>query len=401
MGRLWQIQLAVGLIIAGLLAAAPARAGNPTATSGLGPRDALLVTAPNGRVVIAHNPDRELVPASTLKVLTALAARHYLGADFRFRTDFHLDPQNRLIIRGFGDPLLVSEVLADIARTLKRHLKAPITAILLDDRYFSQPLAVPGVSTSTNPYDAPLGALRVNFNTVNFKTRRGRIVSAEQQTPLLPMVMQRIRASGLARGRIVLSHHGHEGLRYAGELFRHFLLEAGIRVEGPVSLVSRTDPSAPLIYRHVSPFSLDELVARLMEFSNNFIANQLLIAIGAHVYGAPGNLAKGARALNAYASEVLGITTARFVEGSGISRANHISARALMRALAHFEPHRRLMTHKAGTYFKTGTLKGIRTRVGYIENRDGRPHRFVLLLNTPGKRPEPILKKVQTVLQPP
>ncbi len=398
MGRLWRTQLALGLIIAGLLAAAPARAGSPSATRGLGPRDALLVTASDGRVMIAHNPDRELVPASTLKVLTALAARHYLGAEFRFRTDFHLDPQGRLIIRGFGDPLLVSEVLADIARTLRRRLKSPVTAILLDDRYFSQPLAVPGVSSSTNPYDAPLGALRVNFNTVNFKTRQGRIVSAEPQTPLLPMVMKRIQASGLTRGRIVLSHRGNEGVRYAGELFRHFLLEAGIRVEGPVSLVSRTDPSAPLIYRHVSPFSLDELVARLMEFSNNFIANQLLIAVGAQVYGAPGNLDKGARALNAYAAEVLGITTARFVEGSGISRDNRISAQALMRALVRFEPHRRLMTHKAGAYYKTGTLKGIRTRAGYIENNDGRPYRFVLLLNTPGKRPEPILKRVRTHL---
>ncbi len=389
--------LATGLIF-GLLSLGPALAEHPYPAKGLGPRDALLVKTAEGRILAAHNPDLNLVPASTLKVLTALAARHYLGADFRFRTDFLLDPQGRLLIRGYGDPLLVSEVLADIAGRLHRRIQIPITAILLDEGYFSQPLVIPGVSTSANPYDAPNGALSVNFNTVNFKTRGGRIVSAEPQTPLLPMAMKRIRASGLSRGRIVLSQHDHEALLYAGALFRHFLQEAGLRVEGPVRRVAAPPPALELVYRHISPFSLDELVARLMAFSNNFMANQLLIAVGAHVYGAPGNLTKGARALNAYATGVLGITDARFVEGSGISRGNRISARALMRALAFFEPHRRLMTHEAGIYFKTGTLNGIRTRVGYIENTGGRPHRFVLLLNTPGKRPEPILKRLRTGL---
>ena len=387
------------LLLIGLLAWAPARAGQTVTIKGLGPRDALLVTAADGRVLASHNPGQALVPASTLKVVTALAARHYLGADFRFRTDFFRDADGRLLIRGYGDPLLVSEVLADIARELRQRIETPLTAVLLDDRYFSQPLAIPGVSTSTNPYDAPNGALCVNFNTVNFKTAGGRIVSAEAQTPLLPMVMKRIRASGLARGRIVLSHEDHEAVRYAGELIRHFLLEAGVRVQGPVRRAPESIPAEALVYRHISPFSLDELITRLMAFSNNFMANQLLIAIGAQVYGAPGDLTKAARALNAYATDVLGIRDARFVEGSGISRGNRISARSLMIALAHFEPHRHLMTHEADIHFKTGTLRGIRTRVGYVENDGGRPHRFVLLLNTPGKRPEPIIRKIRALVR--
>ena len=188
-----RLGLCTGLVF-GLLSVAPALAGHPYPAKGLGPRDALLVKNAEGRILAAHNPDRRLVPASTLKVVTALTARHFLGADFRFRTDFFLDPEGRLLVRGYGDPLLVSEVLADIARALSERVNAPITAILLDDRYFSQPLVIPGVSTSSNPYDAPNGALNVNFNSVNFKTRQGRIVSAEPQTPLLPMVMPRIRA---------------------------------------------------------------------------------------------------------------------------------------------------------------------------------------------------------------
>ncbi len=398
--RLWLRRYATLMVFGGLLISAPALAGPPSPTKGLGTRDALLVTDAGGRVLAAHNPDRMLVPASTLKVVTALAARHYLGADFRFHTDFFLDPDNRLLVRGYGDPLLVSEVLADIARELRSRLSAPITAVLVDDRYFSQPLVIPGVSTSTNPYDAPNGALSVNFNTVNFKTLDGRIVSAEPQTPLLPMAMRRIRASGLAHGRIVLSHHEHEALLYAGELIRFFLQEAGVRIPGPVGLSLESVPGKTLIYRHTSPFSLDELVTRLMAFSNNFMANQLLVAIGAHVYGAPGNLTKGARALTTYLSDVLGIDDARIVEGSGISRDNRISARSLMTALAHFEPYRHLMTQEADISFKTGTLKGIRTRVGYIENKGQPPCRFVLLLNTPGKRPEPFLRRIRAFVPP-
>ncbi len=398
--RLWLRRYATLMFFGGLLISAPALAGPPSPTKGLGTRDALLVTDAGGQVLAAHNPDRMLVPASTLKVVTALAARHYLGADFRFHTDFFLDPDNRLLVRGYGDPLLVSEVLADIARELKRRLSTPITAVLVDDRYFSQPLLIPGVSTSTNPYDAPNGALSVNFNTVNFKTLDGRIVSAEPQTPLLPMVMRRIRASGLAHGRIVLSHHEHEALLYAGEMIRFFLQEAGVRISGPVGLSPESVPGQALIYRHTSPFSLDELVTRLMAFSNNFMANQLLVAIGAHVYGAPGNLTKGARALSTYLSDVLGIDDARIVEGSGISRENRISARSLMTALAHFEPYRHLMTQEADISFKTGTLRGIRTRVGYIENGGQPPYRFVLLLNTPGKRPEPFLRRIRAFVPP-
>ena len=57
----------------------------------------------------------------------------------------------------------------------------------LDDTYFTQPLTIPGISSSSNPYDAPNGALCANFNTVFFKHSRDGYASAEPQTPLLPM----------------------------------------------------------------------------------------------------------------------------------------------------------------------------------------------------------------------
>jgi hypothetical protein len=54
-------------------------------------RDALLVADPEGRVIYSKNETKKLVPASTLKVLTGLAAIHHLGESYRFHTEFYQD----------------------------------------------------------------------------------------------------------------------------------------------------------------------------------------------------------------------------------------------------------------------------------------------------------------------
>jgi D-alanyl-D-alanine carboxypeptidase/D-alanyl-D-alanine-endopeptidase (penicillin-binding protein 4) len=41
--------------------------------------------------------------------------------------------------------------------------------------------------------------------------------------------------------------------------------------------------------------------------------------------------------------------------------------------------------------YKTGTLHGVHTRAGYIEDAKGELYSFVILINTPGKSPEPIM----------
>ena len=113
----------------------------------------------------------------------------------------------------------------------------------------------------------------------------------------------------------------------------------------------------------------------------------------AHIY-----LDKGARALRAYAAGQLGIRDAVLVEGSGISRSNRIAAAELLKAVAAFAPYRRLMRRQDGEIFKTGTLQGIHTRVGYLERPDGAPDRFVLLLNTPGKSPSAVMRQIKRLL---
>lgn len=350
------------------------------------------MTGPDGSVILAANETAKRIPASTLKLFTSLVALHYLGPSYRFPTDFFLDKNQNLKIRGYGDPLLISEVIDDISQKLNRTLSG-INDIVLDDTYFSQPILIPGRSISQQPYDAPNGALCVNFNTVKFKKNStGRYVSAEPQTPLLPFVRSKIRASGINAGRIVLSHQHGEIVLYAGHLFIHFLNQQGIQCHGSVRTGNITPETDRLILRYASPFTLEDIILKLLRHSNNYMANQLLIASGTRIHGPPGNLQKGVQAALAYASDVLEIKELHLSEGSGISRQNRISARDMIQVLAAFEPNRHLMMHTGREYFKTGSLNGIRTRAGYIERAEGGRYRFAVMMNTPGKSAERVVR---------
>lgn len=375
-----------------LVAAAPS-----TAAPLVGSRDSVLLTAPDDRVLWSHRQDTPRVPASTQKIVTALAALERLGEGFVFETHLYREGED-LRIKGFGDPLLISETVAAMAQRAADQVSA-VRHLLLDDTHFAGALAIPGVSASANPYDAPNGALCVNFNTVFFKQENGRYVSAESQTPLLPIVMERIRRSGLKNGRIVLSRHDDETLHYAGHLFAHFLAANGVPVTGAIRRTDTPAPDGPPLMRYPSPFSLAEVVSRLLAFSNNFIANQLVITLGVRAHGAPGTLENGVRVLNRYASDRLGLAGAVLVEGSGISRQNRLTAAHLKTALDRFAPHHQLMSRKKSEWYKTGHLKGVRTRAGYIEGIDGDLYRFVVLINTPGKTTHRIMDRMHRLVR--
>jgi D-alanyl-D-alanine carboxypeptidase/D-alanyl-D-alanine-endopeptidase (penicillin-binding protein 4) len=364
----------------------------------LGDHDALLAVDRNGKTILSKNSDTPLIPASTLKVLTSLVALHYLGDHHRFVTEFYLDRENNLKIKGFGDPFLISEVLSKIAAELGTKLTR-VNTIILDDEFFLKPIRIPGVSQSFEPYDAPNGALCANFNTVYFKQIKNRYVSAEPQTPLLPMVMDRIIRSGLKEGRILLSNHQDEMTLYFGYLFQYFLNENGVKTGGKISLGRIDEEKDRMIFKFISQFSLQQVISELLKYSNNFIANQLFIKIGASLYGPPGTLEKGIQAALNYAKYELNTEHITLAEGSGISRSNRISARDMNRVLERFKPYRFLMTTKNNETYKTGTLGGVSTLAGYGDDRNRQPYSFVIFLNTPGKRAETIMKRIRVSLQ--
>jgi D-alanyl-D-alanine carboxypeptidase/D-alanyl-D-alanine-endopeptidase (penicillin-binding protein 4) len=367
----------------------------------IGQKDSLLVIDPDGRILISKNETQKRIPASILKIFTSLVALHYLGADYRYQTEFFIDKHSNLKIKGFGDPLLISEVVRNNSRLLAALLGSSfiVNDLVVDDSFFSQPLTIPGVSSSSQPYDAPNGALCVNFNTVFFKHTNSGYVSAESQTPLLPYAEEIISARNLKSGRIVLSHLKSETTVYAGKLFEHFLRQEGIRFSGDVKL-GRVIPSQDkLIYRYVSPFTLTQIIAKLLEHSNNFTTNQLLISAGVKAYGPPGNLEKGVAAAVEYASRELQTQNMTIVEGSGISRQNRVSALQMIGILQAFEPNFLLLRQKGRDFYKTGTLHGIHTRAGYIASKNGGRYRYVVMVNTGGKSTQPIMHQLLQLLE--
>lgn len=358
----------------------------------IGPNDAVLLVTDSDECIYEKNADNALIPASTLKVLTALSAFHYLGDDFRFKTEFYLDEHFNLTIKGYGDPLLVSEYISNccdkLAPIILNRTKK-LNGIRFDDSFFNN-VAIPGAKfNSAEPYDSPNGALCANFNTVTFmKDSRGHVISGEEQTPLLPFVVKRIQSTGLEKGRILLNNQ--ESRFYAAYLFQYFLEKKGVSIEGNISPTVIVPPNKELIYTWESPCSLNDMILKLLEFSNNFIANQLFLTVGATVLGAPGTLGKGVEAQRRYALSELNLKGVVLAEGSGLSRLNRISARNMDRLLKQFQNHRFLMRKKGETYYKTGTLDGISTRVGYISDQNKKIYRFVVFCNTPGKSSEKI-----------
>ncbi len=359
----------------------------------------MLIGHSSGRILYSKNAKKLLVPASTLKIITSLAALDRLGPDFRFETEVYQDSEENLKIKGYGDPLLISEVVEEISTNVANRIKT-YNHLILDDTYFKQPLVIPGITSSWQPYDAPNGALCVNFNTVYFKRKRnGRYVSAEPQTPLLPYVLKRIQKSKLKKGRIIFSQERKDITLYAGHLFQYFFNQSGITMKGDIRIGEVNRDTDRLVYTYTTRFTLEESISKLMKHSNNFMANQILITAGATAFGEPGNLEKAVKIVKAYAKEKLKIDDIKIVEGSGISRDNKVSADMLFKALMVFKPYAHLLKYEDGIYYKTGTLKGISSRAGYIEHSNGNLYPFVVILNSPLKSAVHFMKRIRRIVE--
>lgn len=97
--------------------------------------NASLLMEENGHTRISRHADRPMVPASTMKILTALASIQRWGMGHRFRTDFHMTGDGRLWVKGGGDPYLVSEELDRIVATLKQKGIHSVDGLGLDSCY--------------------------------------------------------------------------------------------------------------------------------------------------------------------------------------------------------------------------------------------------------------------------
>jgi serine-type D-Ala-D-Ala carboxypeptidase/endopeptidase (penicillin-binding protein 4) len=284
---------AARLPLATRLANALAVPGLSSAASG-----AVAVDLATGQTLFARNPDTPLAPASNEKLTVTFTALQELGTTYRFRTEVLARGRQDgpvwrgdVYLKGFGDPTLTSLGLEHLAAQLRL---AGITRIdgrvLGDESWFDTERTAPGWKAAFFVNECP---------------------------PL----------SALAVDRDVYQHHValQPALAAAGR-FRQLLRKHGVAA-GAAGVGRAPDDAYGLAQIESDP--LPDVLATMDRESDNFIAEELLKAIGAEA-GDGGTTAAGAavvqRDLTAAGIPLAGV---RIVDGSGLSLADRLTARTI------------------------------------------------------------------------
>jgi D-alanyl-D-alanine carboxypeptidase/D-alanyl-D-alanine-endopeptidase (penicillin-binding protein 4) len=403
---------------------------------------ALVVRADDGRVLYARDPDLALVPASNLKVLTAVAVLSALGPAHRFTTRILAEAPpdasgavGTLYLEGGGDPALTSEQCWRLAADLRAlGLRRVRGDLVLDESRFDGRLWHPDWGAPTSrAYHAPVAALSANYGAFEAFVAPGAAPGEKLRVrvdPPLPVFEVVVRATTAPRGqrstlqvvregtpaaeRVVVTGAlpvGHEPrrfalsvtdpVRYAGSLLRTQLEAVGIAVDG-TTRAGRVPAGAAEIHAFEG-LPLADVMRLFMKWSNNAIGEILLKGLGAERSGAPGSWEGGVAAARAELAR-LGLESdgLRWADGSGLSVENRVSPRLLVAALragqASFEfgpelisalpiagsdgtLRRRAPRAGSAVRAKTGLLNGVNGLTGVARDPRGRDLVFSVLAN--------------------
>jgi D-alanyl-D-alanine carboxypeptidase/D-alanyl-D-alanine-endopeptidase (penicillin-binding protein 4) len=376
-------------------------------------QDALLVTNSSGNIVYQWQADKALIPASLTKLLTANLAIKKWGLDHRFVTEFHM-VENQLWVKGFGDPYIVSQELDLIAAQIVQLLDSTaseIESIHIDSSAIARE-PVPGRTQVVDPYNAPLSAVAANFNTVMLQRISGSLVSAEPQTPLTPTAKN--VANKLTK--IIGAKPNRVNLIDANRAQQHFAELLSIKLDqyqdakssAPMKKLSinQTLPSQTrLLLRHQNSKTLADVLRGALEYSNNFIANQLYLLLAQDETDEQLNFAKSDAYVKHKLASMFAEPQPRIDDGAGLARSNRVSARQLNQVLTELEPYQDLLkpyslmvsnTSSANSTYvraKTGTLNGVHSFAGFL-TVDQRQYQFVFMFNrnTPYRYREQLLQ---------
>lgn len=356
----------------------------------------LLVESEAGVELVSKQPDKLLTPASTTKLVTAYLALQHWGENHRFQTHFFVSRKTIqsaaenlpvLVIKGFGDPFLVSEEIqkmaAKVVSLLKKDGISKIQGIQLDTSYYQNNLKLPGSGGSNNPYDAIPSALTANFNSLYIQNINGKLQSAESQTPLTETAKsfaKQLEESKKNKLRVNTGLLSKTGERNFAELFKHFLETAGLQVGGQVEW-AKVDSEDILLYKHANSKTLAEIIRPMMKYSTNFIANQLAINLSVEAFSAPATAEKVALFYQQKLHDELHWEQAYLEDGAGLSRHNKMNARHLLAMLELFKPWKYLLPEVAEQiYAKSGSLIGVSNLAGFIV-KDEQWLPFVLMMS--------------------
>ena len=275
---------------------------------------AYVIDANSGKVLIDINSEQPMIPASTLKIFTGIAAMDVLGSQTRFETVVKLEG-NLLTIIGGGDPTLVSQT-PENWRGKPPGSEQPPSIDQLADR------AVTAIGQTTESFV-------VNFDDSLF--------AEPQAHPTWPDLY--IRTGEVAPAQGLTMDFGindseavmKDPAKSAAQYFADALTARGV----PATLGERKlAGETATVLTSIKSATVTDIVERMITTSNNtmaeFLAHHIGGASGAFTY--VGGASATTQALTTAQIDLTGVT---ILDGSGLSRANLASAKSLVSALSY------------------------------------------------------------------
>ena len=406
------------------------------------------------QLIYQLNGEKKFIPASVTKIMTAAASLDLLPKGHTFKTELLSEASRQgvvlsgnLYLRGGGDPSLTSEKMWALVNQFTRlGIKKVEGDLVFDDTRFDQ---VRFDSTrlpdrSDRSYDAPVGALSFNWNTVNLFVRPADEVGEPAQIVADPIseyseIINQVRTVRGSRGSISVDRltgpqltdenlvgdkillrgsigvNAKEWANFVGisqpDLWtavnlRSFLKRRGIEVNGTV-IKGRT-PSDAKVLTSIDSQPLRDQITSLMKYSNNFVAEMLTKNLAAEENSSrPATLAGGVERLRQWLDRV-GIDRQNYtlVNPSGLTRKNLLRPKDVNRVLMYLQKrfglfaeylaaqplsgvdgtlHRRMKENESEAFArvraKTGTLSGVNGLAGYVGRKDEEILTFVFLFN--------------------
>ena len=327
-----------------------------------------------------------VTPASTMKMVTALAALETLGPDHRFATRVVAGANSRqVILVGGGDPLLG---------------RAPVPGDVYPNRADVETLAA---ATAKSLQRLGRDSIRIRFDDSMFT---GPKASRDWDPSYIPdNVVSPISALWVdgGRERTGLGDRSDDPAAAAAQVFADALAKEKITVLGkPKPAVAAEDATELAVVRSAP---LQQIVQLTLEVSNNEAAEVLFRHV-AIAEGQPASFAGGSKAVTAVLDR-LGVDTSgqRILDGSGLSREDRLAPDTLLSVigLAASDDHPELRTvvvdlpvagftgslayrfdtgDDAGpgrVRAKTGTLAGVHGLAGVVTDLDGTELSFVAI----------------------
>lgn len=275
-----------------------------------------------GQIILEHNGQTFMLPASTQKVFTALASKLSLGENFRFRTAFLTKAKIKngvlegdLIAKFSGDPDLSSSQLFQLVKALKQKGINKIEGnLLLDTSIFTSHDKAPGWvwNDLSICFSAPPAAINIDNNCfyVNLDANQpvGNIIKVDVPSAYPIQVFStayvadksesgyclldaQINDNNRYQIKGCLAHQSkpfglslaiQDPTNYGANLIKNYLQKVGIQFSGQIKLVAQNQ-QAETLAKHLSQ-PLDLLLKKMMKKSDNQIADSLFRSIASQQY---------------------------------------------------------------------------------------------------------------------